>query len=65
MNYNNTVQQLITAIIGTINTRASIITFNEMIKRYGCKYNKSSMIYNKAVYCVTLDRLMQEYEDNK
>lgn len=43
---------------------ASIIK-NETIKRYNFKYNNKSALYNQAIYVVTLDRLMQEREDNK
>lgn len=57
----NTIERFITGLIGMINTRANIIAYNETIKRYFLK----SALYKQAIYLVTLDRLMQEYEDNK
>lgn len=61
----NTIERLTEGIIGMINTRANVIAFTETIKKYNLKYNKQSALYNQAVYVVTLDRLIQEYEDRK
>lgn len=61
----NTIERLTKGIIGMINTRANVIAFTETVKQYNLKYNNKSKLYNQAVYVITLDRLMQEYEDNK
>lgn len=65
MNMTDTIERLTRGIIGMINTRANVIAFTETINRHKLKYNKQSALYNQAVYVVTLDRLMQEHEDNK
>ena len=63
MKATDAIASLTSAIIGTINTRANIIAFTKMIEKYGCSYNNKSKLYNQTVYVITLDRLMDEYEN--
>lgn len=67
MKENTTVLvRLHTGIIGMINSRANVIAFTETIKCYSFKYSNKSALYNQAVYVVTLDRLMKDYQkENK